>query len=137
MNAGSQPHRTRVWWDNGEVVFIRWTEKTLVFSWGDVRETAVHIPRGAVTRLVQKGVLRVEGEAPTWIQPNFAGAQVVPVSPPTPVVPVPAPVEADNGAFPHPFPRCTGNPLTSVETSSKGGCARLDAAHFRLAVSLT
>jgi hypothetical protein len=95
MNAGSQPYKTRVWWDNGEVVFIRWTEKALVFSWGDVRETAVHIPRGAVTRLVQKGVLRVEGEAPTWIQPNFSGAQVVPVSPATPVVPIPAPVEAE------------------------------------------
>jgi hypothetical protein len=58
---------TRIWWDGSEVSFIRWTEKALVFSWGNVTETAVHMPRGAVVRLLQKGVLQIEGETPDWI----------------------------------------------------------------------
>lgn len=59
---------TRIWWDGSEVSFIRWTDKALVFSWGNVTETAVHMPRGAVVRLLQKGVLHIEGETPEWIQ---------------------------------------------------------------------
>jgi hypothetical protein len=66
MNPDSYAKRTRIWWDGGEVEFIRWTEKALVFNWGDPRETAIHMPRGAVTRLMEKGVLRVEGEMPPW-----------------------------------------------------------------------
>jgi hypothetical protein len=66
MNPDSYPKRTRIWWDGGEVEFIRWTEKSLVFNWGDPRETAIHMPRGAVMRLLEKGVLRVEGEMPPW-----------------------------------------------------------------------
>jgi hypothetical protein len=66
MNPDSYPKRTRIWWDGGEVEFIRWTEKSLVFNWGDPRETAIHMPRGAVMRLMEKGVLRVEGEMPPW-----------------------------------------------------------------------
>jgi hypothetical protein len=65
MNLDSHA-KTRIWWDGGEVEFIRWTEKALVFNWGDPRETAIHMPRGAVTRLMEKGVLRVEGEMPPW-----------------------------------------------------------------------
>jgi hypothetical protein len=66
MNPDSYAKRTRIWWDGGEVEFIRWTEKSLVFNWGDPRETAIHMPRGAVMRLMEKGVLRVEGEMPPW-----------------------------------------------------------------------
>jgi hypothetical protein len=58
---------TRIWWDGSEVDFIRWTDKALVFSWGNVTETAVQMPRGAVVRLLQKGVLQIEGETPEWI----------------------------------------------------------------------
>jgi hypothetical protein len=65
MNLDSHA-KTRIWWDGGEVEFIRWTEKALVFNWGDPRETAIHMPRGAVMRLMEKGVLRVEGEMPPW-----------------------------------------------------------------------
>lgn len=70
MNPDSHAKRTRIWWDGGEVEFIRWTEKSLVFNWGDPRETAIHMPRGAVTRLMEKGVLRVEGEMPPWTSPR-------------------------------------------------------------------
>jgi hypothetical protein len=70
MNPDSYARRTRIWWDGGEVEFIRWTEKSLVFNWGDPRETAIHMPRGAVTRLMEKGVLRVEGEMPPWTGPR-------------------------------------------------------------------
>lgn len=58
--------KTRIWWDGSEVEFIRWSEKSLVFSWGDTTETAVHLPRGAVVRLLKKGVLHVEGPLPGW-----------------------------------------------------------------------
>ncbi|MBN1680505.1 MAG: hypothetical protein JW966_09445 [Anaerolineae bacterium] len=61
-----QANQTRVWWDNSEVSFVRWTERSLVFCWSNVTETAIHMPRGAVMRLMQKGVLRVEGEMPEW-----------------------------------------------------------------------
>ena len=54
--------KTRVWWDGNPVQFIRWTEKGLVFNWDDPRETAIHMPRGAVMRLMAKGVLEIEGE---------------------------------------------------------------------------
>jgi hypothetical protein len=61
-----RPHTTRVWWEGEEAVFIRWTEQSLVLAWPDATETAVKIPRGAVTRLVGKGVLQLEGNVPTW-----------------------------------------------------------------------
>jgi CheY-like chemotaxis protein len=64
--AESLAHATRVWWEGEEAVFIRWTEQSLVLAWPDATETAVKIPRGAVTRLVGKGVLQLEGNIPTW-----------------------------------------------------------------------
>jgi hypothetical protein len=67
MDTTAQP--TRVWWDNEEVRFVGWTDKALVFHWEDPRETAIHMPRGAVVRLVDKGVLRVEGYVPAWMRP--------------------------------------------------------------------
>jgi hypothetical protein len=67
MAHESAPSQTRIWWDDSEVEFIRWSEKSLVFSWGNVTETAVHLPRGAVVRLLRKGVLRVEGTLPDWV----------------------------------------------------------------------
>jgi hypothetical protein len=57
---------TRVWWDGAPVRFIRWTEKGLVFHWGDPNETAIHMPRGTVVRLMEKGVLEIEGYLPDW-----------------------------------------------------------------------
>ncbi len=58
---------TRIWWDGREVNFIRWTDGTLVFAWRENDETAMHIPRGAVTRLIDRGVLEVEGDLPAWL----------------------------------------------------------------------
>jgi hypothetical protein len=75
---------TRVWWDNEEVKFVGWTEKALVFHWEDPRETAIHMPRGAVLRLMDKGVLRVEGYMPIWLH---LGSQPKPV----PAAPPPEP----------------------------------------------
>lgn len=66
MSDNAQSSQTRVWWDGEEVQFIRWTQRSLVFHWQDPRETAMHMPRGAVLRLMEKGVLRVEGEMPNW-----------------------------------------------------------------------
>jgi hypothetical protein len=86
-----EDHNTRVWWDGDEVVFIRWTEKSLVFSWNDVTETAIHMPRGAVLRLLQKGVLQVKGEMPTWTHLEPFGSEKSDPSaaqePPSPTVP--------------------------------------------------
>jgi CheY-like chemotaxis protein len=59
---------TRVWWEGEEAVFIRWTEQSLVLAWPDAAETAVKIPRGAVTRLMGKGVLQIEGNVPAWVR---------------------------------------------------------------------
>jgi hypothetical protein len=67
----SQHEQTRVWWAGDEVRFIRWTDQGLVFHWGDPRETAVHMPRGAVMRLMQKGVLQIEGRMPGWTNPAY------------------------------------------------------------------
>jgi hypothetical protein len=66
MSETKQIDATRVFWDGGEVAFIRWTEKALVFSWDNQLETAIHMPRGAVLRLMQKGVLQIEGDMPPW-----------------------------------------------------------------------
>jgi hypothetical protein len=72
--------RTRVWWDGSEVLFIRWTDSALVFNWGAPRHTAIHMPRGAVVRLVDKGVLQINGYMPEWLW-----AKLVPLdSPPAP-----------------------------------------------------
>jgi hypothetical protein len=79
MDTTAQP--TRIWWDNEEVRFVGWTEKALVFHWEDPRETAIHMPRGAVVRLVDKGVLRVEGYVPAWMRPADQPPSV-PVAPP-------------------------------------------------------
>lgn len=60
------PDSTRVWWEGTEAVFVRWTEQSLVLAWPDTADTAVKIPRSAVTRLLQKGVLQIEGDLPGW-----------------------------------------------------------------------
>jgi len=65
MNADAKTLKTRVWWNDGEVEFIRWTDKTLVFRWG--ADAPVHIPRGTVMRLLEKGGLRIEGRHPDWM----------------------------------------------------------------------
>jgi hypothetical protein len=85
--------RTRVWWDEGEVAFIRWTEKSLVFSWGGAMDTAIHMPRGAVVRLLEKGVLHVEGEMPEWVAKEFKSdkLEIAPLATPAHV---PAPVDS-------------------------------------------
>jgi hypothetical protein len=59
-------NETRVRWDGTPVKFVRWTEKGLVFHWDDPRETAIHMPRGTVMRLMAKGVLEIEGYLPDW-----------------------------------------------------------------------
>ena len=83
MISDTQPGRTRIWWDGNEVEFIRWTDRGVLFNWGDPRETAVHMPRGAVARLLEKGVLRIEGEGPTWSNSGQSQrerpAEIVPV----------------------------------------------------------
>jgi len=58
---------TRVWWDGSEVIFVRWTDRSLVFAWCDAAETAIQMPRGVVIRLLEKGVLHIEGVTPDWI----------------------------------------------------------------------
>ena len=58
---------TRVWWEDREVAFVRWTDQALVFAWRESDETAMHIPRGAVLRLLDRGVLRIDGDAPAWL----------------------------------------------------------------------
>jgi CheY-like chemotaxis protein len=71
---------TRVWWEGEEAVFIRWTDQSLVLAWPDAAETAVKIPRGAVTRLMGKGVLQIEGNVPAWVRlsrPEFAELEPV------------------------------------------------------------
>jgi CheY-like chemotaxis protein len=60
-------HETRVWWEGAEAVFIRWTDQALVLAWPDATDTAVKIPRGAVVRLMNKGVLHIDGSVPTWV----------------------------------------------------------------------
>ena len=77
MNSTTQ--LTRIWWDNEEVKFVGWTEKALVFHWEDPRETAIHMPRGAVVRLKDKGVLRIEGYMPIWAH---SANQPQPTAPP-------------------------------------------------------
>jgi len=68
MQAEPKPVGTRVWWGGAEVRFIRWTDKALVFNWGNPRGTAMHVPRGTLARLQEKGVLRVEGYVPVWLE---------------------------------------------------------------------
>lgn len=71
---------TRVWWEGEEAVFIRWTDQSLVLAWPDATETAVKIPRGAVSRLMGKGVLQIEGNVPPWIRlahPEFAKSESI------------------------------------------------------------
>lgn len=63
--------KTRVWWDGDEVAFVRWTNCSLVFSWLEPTVTATQMPRGAVIRLMEKGVLYVEGPMPDWIPAEF------------------------------------------------------------------
>ena len=38
-----------------------------MFSWASTTDTAVHLSRGAVVRLLKNGVLRIEGTLPDWV----------------------------------------------------------------------
>ncbi|NLX10461.1 MAG: hypothetical protein GXY36_12460 [Chloroflexi bacterium] len=87
MMVGERVQDTRIWWDGTEVRFVCWTEQGLIFSWCNVTETSVQIPRGAVIRLIKKGVLEVEGIVPEWIDPQelgIHGAQPSYYEPPRP-----------------------------------------------------
>ena len=88
---------TRVWWEDREVAFVRWTNQALVFAWRESDETAMHIPRGAVLRLLDRGVLRIDGEAPAWLYDSR------PLQLQQPKQPAPAPKKAapqkDKGRF--------------------------------------
>ncbi len=106
MTLGGYHSKTRVWWDGGEVSFVRWTDRSLVFSWCDVKETAVHMPRGAVLRLMEKGVLRIEGEMPAWIEEAQAALEAA--RKPTrrkQLTPVPRPTQQDQPPEPARRPR--------------------------------
>ncbi len=85
MRQAEKLTSTQVWWDGSEVDFVRWTEKSLVFCWKDARETAVHMPRGAVIRLMDKGVLRIEGYQPEWLAARRAVEDGVSEHAPPPV----------------------------------------------------
>jgi hypothetical protein len=102
---------TRVWWDGSPVQFIRWTEKGLVFNWDDPRETAIHMPRGTVVRLMAKGVLEIEGDAPDWTRSDYR-----PVATPKPrVVPVESPpLEKVRLEKPQPAPPKVPNKLNII-----------------------
>jgi hypothetical protein len=85
---------TRIWWDGREVNFIRWTNGTLVFAWRETDETAMHIPRGAVTRLIDRGVLEVAGDLPEWLNNKLSLKQPEDQTPSQPALsprPQPAP----------------------------------------------
>lgn len=97
----SEQNQTRVWWDGEEVRFIRWTEHALIFSWVEPTVTATPMPRGAVIRLVNRGVLRIEGAMPAWVpRPRDAHD-----APPLPHHSQPQPTRTDAPA--HPLPRNT------------------------------
>jgi len=95
MSGHSSTNSTRVWWDGTEVSFIRWTESGLIFGWPNATETAAQIPRGAVLRLMNKGVLYIEGNVPDWVlTPEHEVHQPAPVASSTPK-PAPAPKRAE------------------------------------------
>ena len=85
---------TRVWWEDREVAFVRWTDQALVFAWRESDETAMHIPRGAVLRLLDRGVLRIDGDAPAWLYDSH------PLQLRRPEHPAPAPKKAAPKAAP-------------------------------------
>lgn len=66
MDEITVSEETRVWWGGGEVIFVRWSSRGLVFAWPQTDETATLVPRGALARLIQKGALHIEGDMPEW-----------------------------------------------------------------------
>jgi hypothetical protein len=86
---------TRVWWDGSEVNFLRWTESALIFSWYSATETAVQMPRGTVVRLLQKGVLYVEGFVPEWVNSGLGLPETQPIAAQKPAPPAPAQAKAE------------------------------------------
>jgi hypothetical protein len=82
IHARDDASATHIRWDDRDVIFVRWTDQALVFVWRDTDETAVHLPRGVVARLVRKGVLHIDGERPPWAKPP---------NPPSRCTPIPAP----------------------------------------------
>jgi hypothetical protein len=112
-----------VWWEGEEAVFIRWTEQSLVLAWPDAAETAVKIPRGAVTRLMGKGVLQIEGNVPAWVRlscPESAGLE-------------PVAALARQGAAPAASPAGSGQRSDSANQDQQAVMAPPQAAGDRLA----
>lgn len=86
------PAPTRIWWEGEEAVFLRWTEESLVFLWSNSMDTAVKVPRRAVLRLMKKGVLEVEGYAPTWVWGTPEPKRVMEAAPAVKAPPPPQPL---------------------------------------------
>jgi hypothetical protein len=90
---------TRIWWNDSEVVFVAWTESALVFRWPEGTHNnrgIIQLPRGAARRLAQRGILRIDGEAPGWFYGRLTESvdleELEPVRPaPVQPAPVPAP----------------------------------------------
>ncbi|WP_162909164.1 hypothetical protein [Aggregatilinea lenta] len=97
---------TRIWWNDSEVVFIAWTESALVFRWPEGAHNnrgIIQLPRGATRRLAQRGILRIDGDAPGW----FYGRITAPVEweelpPARPAAPPPPPPRPTPARMPRP-----------------------------------
>lgn len=100
MLPESNDSYTRIWWNDSEVVFVAWTESALVFRWPEGTHNnrgIIQLPRGAARRLAQRGILRIDGDAPGWFYGRLtepvALEPVWPAAPPKAPPPPPPPAK--------------------------------------------
>ncbi len=103
--APKREAQTRIWWNGDEVYFLAWTDHALLFRWNEAvwnGRGVIQLPRGATRRLLNKGVLVIEGEMPDWLTekaPVGCPTRARPVPPPRPIPPperpAPTPPKAD------------------------------------------
>lgn len=70
----SQDEETRLIMSNVPVRFIRWTPHGLVYTGIGSEEKLSHLNRGMVRRLVQEGILDIQGYRPVWVDSNGTDA---------------------------------------------------------------
>ncbi|MBN1200915.1 MAG: hypothetical protein JXJ20_03565 [Anaerolineae bacterium] len=57
---------TRMWMSGIEVKFFKWTPNGLIYTRVGSQETMAYLSRNTIHRLLEEGVLRIQGYRPAW-----------------------------------------------------------------------
>lgn len=71
----SDSQDTRVWLGGVPVSFVQWMPTGLVYTRVGSTDTAAHLSRSTVKRLIREGMLKFEGYYPDWVYEEYESVE--------------------------------------------------------------